>query len=97
MMKEMIESAIKNVEKAYENPESANLTDTIKQLQEAKEQYGDKGTMIENAITALIQAQHSIAHMDTAKDFAPSSAFGQAHNALEQAMESFVEVDNDPV
>ncbi|MDQ0229020.1 hypothetical protein [Metabacillus malikii] len=96
-MKEILEQAIKNVEKAYENPNTASLDDTIKQLQQAKEQYGDKGTMIEDAINSLIHAQHSIAHMETAKDFSPSAAFGQAHNALEQAINSYVNVDNDPM
>src|SRR5690606_16024456 len=55
MMKEILTEALKTVEKAYENPHSVDLDKIIQQLQEAKERYGDKGTMLENTITALIQ------------------------------------------
>lgn len=47
--------------------------------------------MIEDAITSLIQAKHSMAHVKTAKDFAPSTAFGQAHNALEYVLNTYVD------
>lgn len=95
-MKEVLEQVMKTLEKAYDNPQSVDLDKSIQQLQEAKQQYGDKGTMLEDAITALVQAKHSMAQMENAEDFAPSAAFGQAHNALEQAMKSYSETDNDP-
>jgi|GEM_PF-954469 len=97
MMKEILSDVLKTVEKAYEHPQSVDLDKSIQQLQEAKERYGDKGTMIEDTITALVQAKHAIAHMETAEDFSPSIAFGQAHNALEQAIQSFENTDNDPI
>jgi hypothetical protein len=93
MMKEILTEALKTVEKAYENPQSVDLDKIIQQLQEAKERYGDKGTMLENTITALIQAKNAIAHMETAEDYSPTIAFGQAHNALEQAIQSYENID----
>jgi hypothetical protein len=88
-VKEILEQVMQQLENAYNNPEAVDLDQAISQLQSAKEQYGDKGTMLEDAITALTQAKHSMAQMETAEDVGPSEAFGQAHNALEQAMKSF--------
>lgn len=92
-MKEVLQQVKEELEKAYDNPQSYDLSQSIKMLQNAVEQYGDKGTMIQNLITAMIQAKHSMVQMENAKDFSPTIAFGQAHNALEQAIESY---DNPP-
>lgn len=96
-MREVLQQVLSDLEQAYDNPNAADLEQSIKQLQAALEQYGDKGTMIENAITALTQAKNSIMHIGRAKDNSPEASFGQAHNALEQAIESLREIDNDPV
>ncbi|WP_075981245.1 hypothetical protein [Bacillus massilinigeriensis] len=96
-MKEILQQVKEELERAYSHPDSTNLDESIQQLQNALKQYGDKGTMIQNLITAVTQANHSMAQMKNAQDFSPSIAFGQAHNALEQAIESYNETDNDPI
>lgn len=96
-MKEILQQVLRDLEQAYDNPDSVDLEESIRKLESAIEQYGDKGTMLRDALTALRQAKSSMAHLETAKDFAPESSFGQAHNALEQAIKSFEDPDNDPL
>ena len=94
-MKDILQQVIKKLENATTDPQA--LDSGIEQLQAAKEQYGDRGTMIENTITALIQAKHSLRQLESAKDASPYDSIAQAHNALEQAMKSCTEIDNDPI
>lgn len=96
-MKDILQQTMKNLEKAFDNPQSVDLESSIRQLQSAKEQYGDKGTMIEDAITALTQTKNSMVQMENANDSSPADSFGQAHNALAQAIEAYTETDNDPI
>jgi hypothetical protein len=96
-LKEILQQVKEKLENAYSNPESVELEQCIRQLQEAKEQYGDKGTMIKNAITALEQAKNSQPELEHAGTISSSAAFGQAYNALEHAIESFSDTkNNDP-
>lgn len=88
-MKEILQQVKDQLEKAYDHPESFDLDQSIQQLQSALEQYGDKGTMIENVITALTQARNSKAALENAGDLSSSAAFGQAFNAIEHAIESY--------
>ncbi|WP_394232213.1 hypothetical protein [Niallia oryzisoli] len=88
-MKEILQQVKEQLEQAYDHPESCDLDHCIVQLQSALNQYGDKGTMIENAITALTQARNSKVALESAGDVSSSAAFGQAFNALEQAIESY--------
>lgn len=96
-LKEILQQIKDDLEKAYSNPGSFDLDRSIQQLQSAKEQTGDKGTMLEDAITSLTQAKHAMPQLENAGDVASSAAFGEAFNALEHAMKSYVETDNDPV
>ncbi|WP_404332942.1 hypothetical protein [Mesobacillus maritimus] len=96
-MKEILQQVKEDVEKAYSNPGTIDLDQGIQQLQSAREQYGDKGTMLEDAITALTQAKHAMPALENAGDVSSSAAFGQAFNALDHALKSYVDVDNDPV
>jgi ABC-type transporter Mla subunit MlaD len=95
-MKEVLQQVKEELEKAFDEPQSHDLDHSIQQLQEALEQNGDKGTMIENAITSLIQAKHAMNQLENAGDISASAAFGQAYNALDQAIESYTETNNDP-
>ncbi|GER67566.1 hypothetical protein BpJC7_10920 [Weizmannia acidilactici] len=96
-MKEILEQIKEKLENAYNNPESADLEECIRQLQEARQQYGDKGTMIQDAITALEQAKNSLPEHRHVGTESSASAFGQAYNALEHAIESFSgTTNNDP-
>jgi hypothetical protein len=96
-MKEILQQVKEDLEMAYSNPGTSDLDQSIQQLQTAREQSGDKGTMLEDAITALTQAKNAIPALENAGDISSSAAFGQAFNALEQAFKSYVDVDNDPV
>jgi len=95
-MKEVLQQVKEDLEKAFDHPEAVNLDEGIARLQQALEQYGDKGTMIENAITALTQAKNATVALKSAGDVSSSAAYGQAFNALDQAIESYVETNNDP-
>ncbi|KAA9023609.1 hypothetical protein [Niallia endozanthoxylica] len=88
-MKEILQQVKEQLENAYDHPESIDLDQSIQQLQSALEQYGDKGTMIENVITALTQARNAKVALENAGDISSSAAFGQAFNALEHAIESY--------
>ncbi|KKK37408.1 hypothetical protein WQ57_14490 [Mesobacillus campisalis] len=96
-MKEVLQQVKEELERAYNEPESHSLEQSIKKLQSALEQNGDRGTMIENAITSIIQAQHAMQQLRNAGDVSSAAAFGEAHNALDQAIKSYSHVDNDPV
>ncbi|WP_338469410.1 hypothetical protein R4Z10_11290 [Niallia sp. XMNu-256] len=88
-MKELLQQVKIELEKAYDYPESTDLDRSIETLVQALEQNGDKGTMIENVITALTQARNAKVQLQQAGDVSSSAAFGQAFNALEQAIESY--------
>uniref|UniRef100_UPI0030C7B555 hypothetical protein n=1 Tax=Enterococcus faecium TaxID=1352 RepID=UPI0030C7B555 len=88
-MKDMLQQAKEELEKAYDNPQSHELNKTIQQLQAAREQYGDKGTMIEDVIKSLTQARNAEPQLENAGDISASAAFGEAHNALDQAIKSY--------
>ncbi|MEZ0117487.1 MULTISPECIES: hypothetical protein [Heyndrickxia] len=93
-MKEILEQVKEKLENAYNHPDSADLDACIRQLQDARQQYGDKGTMIEDAITAIEQAKHSLPEHRHAGTDSAAGAFGQAYNALEHAIESFSGTEN---
>ena len=88
-MKDLLQQVKEELEKAYDHPDFINLDDSIARLQQSLEQNGDKGTMIENVITALTQARNAKVQLQQAGDVSSSAAFGQAFNALEQAIESY--------
>jgi hypothetical protein len=94
-MKEVLQQVKEELEKAYDHPETADLDSCIHQLQSAKEQYGDKGTMIEDCIRSLTQARNAIGALENAEDVSSAGAFGEAYNALDQAIESYTDTNND--
>ncbi|MBM7656277.1 hypothetical protein [Neobacillus cucumis] len=90
-MKDVLQQVKEELEKAYDHPETANLDQCIAQLQQAVEQNGDKGTMIENCIRAVTQARNSMGALQNAGDVSSAGAFGEAYNALDQAIESYTD------
>jgi polyribonucleotide nucleotidyltransferase len=96
-MKQILQQVKEELEKTFSNPETHNLDRCIEQLQAAKEQYGDKGTMIEDLIRSVTQAKNAQVQLENAGDISSSAAFGEAFNALEQTIESYTDTDNDPV
>lgn len=96
-MKEILQQVKEELERACNNPESADLDQCINQLQSALSQNGDKGTMIENCIQSLTQARNSIGALKNAGDDSAKNAFGEAFNALENAIDSYTNVNNDPL
>jgi polyribonucleotide nucleotidyltransferase len=97
IMKEILQQVKEELEKTFSHPESHNLDHCIKQLQAAKEQYGDKGTMLEDCIRSVEQAKNAQIQLEKAGDVSSSAAFGEAFNALEQAIESYTDPENDPI
>ncbi|CAM3725303.1 hypothetical protein [Mesobacillus zeae] len=96
-MKDILQQAKTELEKAFDERGKHDLTLTISELQEAREKFGDKGTMIEDAIRSLTQAKNAQREHETAGDIASSAAFGEAFNSLDQAIESYTNHDNDPL
>ncbi|WP_316568961.1 hypothetical protein [Neobacillus sp. YIM B06451] len=95
-MKELLQQVKKELEKAFDHPEMHNLDESIAKLRSALEHHGDKGTMINDAITALTQARNAAAELEHAGTDSSSAAFGEAFNALDQAIESYTNPNNDP-
>ncbi|MCP8971288.1 hypothetical protein [Ectobacillus ponti] len=95
-MKEILQQVKEELENAYSNPQSSKLDRCIEQLQAAKAQYGDKGTMIADAIRAVEQARNAQPTVEQAGDISSAAAFGEAYNALDQAIESYTKTHNDP-
>jgi hypothetical protein len=88
-MKEVLQQVKDELEKSYDHPQSSDLDRCIVQLEQALEQNGDKGTMIEDCIRALTQARNAMGALENAGDVSSAAAFGQAYNALDQAIESY--------
>ena len=88
-MREILEEIQAELQNAYDNPEAHDLDRCIQQLQSALEQNGDKGTMLQNALTALTQARNAKIARISAGDESSAAAFGQAFNALQNAIESY--------
>ncbi|ALC90462.1 hypothetical protein AM500_12200 [Bacillus sp. FJAT-18017] len=95
-MKEVLQQVKEELEKAFDHPERHNLDESIAKLHAALEQYGDKGTMVKDCITALEQARNSVPELEHAGTISSAGAFGEAFNALDQAIESYVDPNNDP-
>nr|WP_263326369.1 hypothetical protein [Neobacillus sp. Marseille-Q6967] len=89
-MKEVLQQVKEELEKAYDHPQAHDLDHCIQQLQTALEHNGDKGTMIEDLIRSLTQAKNSMGALENAGDISSAAAFGQAYNALDQAIESYI-------
>jgi hypothetical protein len=88
-MNEVLQQVKDELEKSYDHPQSSDLDRCIVQLEQALEQSGDKGTMIEDCIRALTQARNAMGALENAGDVSSAAAFGQAYNALDQAIESY--------
>ncbi|HAQ06951.1 MAG TPA: hypothetical protein DCR24_05280 [Bacillus bacterium] len=95
-MKVILQQAKAELEHAYDHPEAHDLEESIRQIQMAREQYGDKGTILDDLIRSLTQAKHSEQALKNAGDISSAGAFGEAFNALEQAIESYSDTNNDP-
>ncbi|WP_100404669.1 hypothetical protein [Bacillus solitudinis] len=95
-MKEILQQVKETLEKTYNNPEDHDLDSSIQQLQVAKEQYGDRGTMIEDVIRSLTQAKNAKDQLENAGDISSSASFGEAYNGLNQAIESYNETEEVP-
>lgn len=96
-MKEILQQAKDELERAFSNPETFDLSPTIEMLHAAKEQYGDKGTMVKDIIASMIQANHARSQLEHAGDISSSAAFGETYNGLQQALKSYMDTDNDPL
>ncbi|PLR80303.1 hypothetical protein CVD25_14760 [Bacillus canaveralius] len=96
-MKEVLQQVRDDLENTFAHPGSASLDDSIRQLEEARQQYGDRGTMIEDVIRSVTHARNAREQLEHAGDISSTAAFGEAFVALDQAIESYTNPDNDPV
>lgn len=88
-MKEMLQQAKEILEYTYDHPESNRLAQCIEMLEQAKESAGEKRQMLDNVITSVLHAHHAQRELESSGDASSSSAFGEAFNALDQAIESY--------
>ncbi|MFP7478509.1 hypothetical protein [Terribacillus saccharophilus] len=88
-MKEILQQVKDNLERTFDHPDSNDLTSSIELLEKAIDQYGDKGTMLHDAIRSLTHAQHARNQLEHAGDISSSASFGEAYNAIEQALSSY--------
>lgn len=90
-MKEILQQVKDNLERTFDHPDSNDLTSSIALLETAIAQYGDKGTMLQDAIRSLTHAQNAKNQLEYAGDISSSASFGQAYTAINQALSSYDE------
>jgi hypothetical protein len=88
-MKEILQQAKETLEYTYDHPDANELARCIEGLEEAKETAGAKKEMLENVIRSIAQAHHAQRELEISGDASSSSAFGEAFNAIDQAIESY--------
>ncbi|AMQ19694.1 MULTISPECIES: hypothetical protein [Geobacillus] len=96
-MKEVLQRVKEQLEQAFEEPRSTSLDGAIRELERLKASAGDKRQMIEDVIQAVTHARNARMELAEAGDESATNAFAEAYRALDQAIESYSGVDNDPV
>ncbi|PLR95216.1 hypothetical protein [Bacillus sp. T33-2] len=95
-MKEVLQHVKEVLEYSFDHPESNELDVCIRELEQAKESAGDKTVMIEDVIRAVTHARNAQTELRITGDIPATNAFGGAFRALDQAIESYTDVNNDP-
>lgn len=88
-MRDILEQVKENLERTFDHPRTNDLTASIELLETAKDQYGDKGTMLQDMIRSLAQANNAKNELEISGDISSSAAFGEAYNAVNQALSSY--------
>jgi len=96
-MREVLQHVKDVLERAYDNPNEHDLDHCIRILEETRAAAGDKAQMIDDVVRAVTHARNAQNQLANAGDISATNAFAEAHRAVEQAMESYAEIDNDPI
>ena len=96
-MKEILERVKEQLEQSFDEPRSTSLDWAIHELERLKASARDKRQMIEDVIRAVTHARNARMELAEAGDESATNAFAEAYRALDQAIESYSGVDNDPV
>ena len=96
-MREVLQHVKDVLERAYDNPNEHDLDHCIRSLEEAKGSAGDKAQMIDDIIRAVTHARNAQDELENAGDISATNAFAEAHRAVEQAIASYANIDNDPI
>ncbi|MGP9075867.1 hypothetical protein ACSYHE_08760 [Geobacillus thermodenitrificans subsp. calidus] len=96
-MKETLQRVKEQLEQSFNEPHSTSLDGAIHELEQLKANAGDKQKMIEDVIRAVTHARNARIELAEAGDESATNAFAEAYRALDQTIESYSDVDNDPV
>jgi hypothetical protein len=96
-MKEVLQRIKEKLEQSFDQPDAYDLDQCLRELEQLKETAGDKQQMMEDVIRAVTHAKNAQAQLANAGDESATNAFAEAYRALDQAIESYSNVDNDPV
>ncbi|BDG42178.1 hypothetical protein [Saccharococcus caldoxylosilyticus] len=96
-MKEVLQRVKEKLEQSFDQPGAYDLDQSLRELEQLKATAGDKQQMIEDVIRAVTHAKNAQAQLVNAGDESATNAFAEAYRALDQAIESYSNVDNDPV
>ncbi|BDG33364.1 hypothetical protein [Parageobacillus thermoglucosidasius] len=86
----------KKLEQSFDQPGAYDLEQCLRELEQLKEQ-GGKQQMMEDVIRAVTHAKNAQAQLANAGDESATNAFAEAYRALDQVIESYSNIDNDPV
>lgn len=96
-MKEVLQRVKEQLEQAFDEPRSTSLDGALHELEQLKANAGEKRQMIEDVIRAVTHARNARVELAAAGDESATNAFAEAYRALDQVIESYSDVDNDPV
>ncbi|ASS87890.1 hypothetical protein GLN3_13240 [Geobacillus lituanicus] len=96
-MKDVLQRVKEQLEQAFDEPRSTSLDGALHELEQLKASSGEKRQMIEDVIRAVTHARNARVELAAAGDESATNAFAEAYRALDQAIESYSDVDNDPV
>jgi hypothetical protein len=85
------------LEQSFDQPGAYDLDQCLRELEQLKTAADDKQQMMEDVIRAVTHAKNAQAQLANAGDESAINAFAEAYRALDQAIESYSNVDNDPV
>jgi hypothetical protein len=95
-MKEVLQRVKEKLEQSFDQLGAYDLDQCLRELEQLKA-AGDKQQMMEDVIRAVTHAKNAQAQLANAGDESATNAFAEAYRALDQAIESYSNVDNDPV
>lgn len=96
-MIEALRRVKEKLEQSFDQPGAYDLDQCLRELEQLKTAADDKQQMMEDVIRAVTHAKNAQAQLANAGDESAINAFAEAYRALDQAIESYSNADNDPV